>query len=776
VSDLAQVLGGSSGPLPVDERVVWVPVRHHSPACARHLAVLLAALRPEHVLIEGPRDATPLIPLLQQADAVPPVALFTTFIDRSAERAEHHAAYYPLTSWSPEWVALRVAQQIGAEVAFIDLSLAERSVGRAPSAQPGSLQAEPAFSHGALIAALAARAGARDPDDLWDHLFESGAPPGDLRDSARFFGGVLGYCALVRATRSDAELVKDGTLAREACMAAEVAARSGRVVVVTGGLHTVALPGTEPRSSALPGRPEDRGVTLMRYHDAALDQLQGYAAGLPSPGFYRRLWEGLDPVELLVELARELRGDSGQPSLDEVRGAVVALRGLAALRGHHQPTREDLLDAVRSSFVKGALHVEGARVMAAARRSLVGDRRGEVPAEAGRPPLVQDAEARMRALRLELDGREDRTRTLDLYRKAVHRRTSRLLRCLAVLEVPFARCLRGPDYVARLQTERVQEVWAWRWTPGTERGLIEASRWGAEVEEATGTCLRLRLEAASTGDHRSARAAGVVVEAARCGLHSQLPVFLVEAGALLAEDPDVYSVGGAMEPLWVAAGASEPLELHALPQVQELARLAWERVTALLADLGRCTDEGAGAAVELLRAWHHTALRLEAGAPVVLEECLEALVLPATHPVVAGAAVGLLHARGAWTARRVGELLAARLVVPLDGARFLTGLLGTARPLAWQEDGVVGAVHEALATVDERTFLEVLPHLRLAFAALSPAELAQVAGRVVGHLGGGPLALDLRGWSAAEVIEAGRIEAAVRRRLHEDALGGWLDG
>ena len=44
-----------------DERVVWFPVRHYSPACAWHVRRLIETLRPVAVLVEGPDDATPLI-------------------------------------------------------------------------------------------------------------------------------------------------------------------------------------------------------------------------------------------------------------------------------------------------------------------------------------------------------------------------------------------------------------------------------------------------------------------------------------------------------------------------------------------------------------------------------------------------------------------------------------------------------------------------------------------------------------------------------------------
>ena len=41
-------------------RMVYFPVRHHSPACAWHVRKLIQQIRPQALLVEGPRDATRL--------------------------------------------------------------------------------------------------------------------------------------------------------------------------------------------------------------------------------------------------------------------------------------------------------------------------------------------------------------------------------------------------------------------------------------------------------------------------------------------------------------------------------------------------------------------------------------------------------------------------------------------------------------------------------------------------------------------------------------------
>ena len=67
---------------------------------------------------------------------------------------------------------------------------------------------------------------------------------------------------------------------------------------------------------------------------------------------------------------------------------------------------ETLLDGVRSVFIKGSDDAEGAPVLAIARKLLAGDRVGNVPAEAGQPPIVHDFRAT--ATRLRLDPAQSR--------------------------------------------------------------------------------------------------------------------------------------------------------------------------------------------------------------------------------------------------------------------------------------------------------------------------------------------------------------------------------
>lgn len=772
-------------PIDLSGRVVYLPVRHHSPACAWHVGRVIERLRPETVLIEGPRDAQHLIPFLADARTVPPVALYTTFRERPADQPpRHHAAYYPLCDYSPEWVAIRTGLAAGLAVKFIDLTYPEmvRS-GRSDDEHASSLQAEAHLRHSAFLKAAAARTGTRDPDDLWDHLFETDFR---IREPADFFRGVLAYCTCARAGEGDEALAADGTTTREGCMAAAVAKEKGRVVVVTGGIHTVALPSTAPCAPP-PVRlrsGEESGVTLMRYQFDLLDRLNGYAAGMPAPEFYQRIWDEVEAADTLVALARELRGDGAEPSPAETVTAVVQMGRLARLRGHGTPTREDLLDAVRSCFIKGSIEIEGVQVLARSRRFLAGGRRGDVPSEAGRPPLVLDFERQAEAVGLALDGTQERESVLDLYRSINHRRVSRLLHSLGLLEVPFAQRVRGPDFVAGTGLDRIQEVWRYQWHAGTESGLIEASRWGGTVEEAASARLAHAFRETESQDGRADGAARLVLEAARCGLHRQVAELVQRTAVLIQADPDFASVALAAERLVLADRSCEPLELHGDADVLGQAEQAWLRACFLLPRLADLAEADESAAIDALRTWREVAEALGTASDtreLRLRALEELAARPGGNPACAGAAVGLLHGDGFWDDQQVAAAACGRLLgaaaEPVRGARFLSGLLRTARSCCWQAGGLIEGLDEVLGECDEEVFVSMLPHLRLAFADLTPRETDRVA-RMVAEIAGvtawhpdtstGPTSTDL--------VLARQVEAALRERLAADGLGGLLDG
>jgi hypothetical protein len=768
-------------------RIVYFPVRHHSPACAWHVARLIRELRPASVLIEGPRDATPLLPLLTHEETRMPVAFYATYVRKRSEGLpERHAAYYPLCEFSPEMAAIRAGSEVGAKVQFIDLTFPEKVEAHtfdreeAPELrkQSQSMQDEAWFSHSRLLRAACVRTGSRDPDDLWDHLYEV-----NYRgiDTAEFIRGVLAYCVLARRDADEDALKAEGCLAREQAMAAEISLEKGRAVVVTGGFHTVALPATEPcMPNPMKLAPEDNRLVLMRYSFEQLDRLNGYASGMPSPEFYQRAWEEHDPTRLMVEIARDCRQRNLGISTADAIAAVAHCERLAQLRGHEQVSREDLLDGIRSTFIKGADDAEGLPVLALARKRLAGDRVGNVPAEAGQPPIVHDFRNTAERLKLKLDTLDETESVLDLYRRTGHREISRLFHRLAFLQVPFAAFARGPDFVSGENLERIQEVWTYHWSPQTESALIERSVYGSTIEEAANSLLLERFaEAEKQGQGRSAAlATQLVLHACRMGLHRHTQDLLARVGSLIADDPALDSLVAAMENLLTLEVSREPLEAHHLSGLHALATTAYHRACFVIPSLAVTPPEDEAKMLEAMNGLFQAVQSLGDRPELQQLRTGALLALSATSggsAALRGGAVGLLYTDGRITEPDLvthlhGHLHGSREGGE-DGPHFLRGMLKSARSVLWLVPDVLTKIHEVLRAWDEDRFFELLPLLRLALADLTPRETDRVAKGVAAMLGTESLNVsNSHGITADEMLRGVEINRLVRSALSADGL------
>jgi hypothetical protein len=763
---------------------------------------LIRALRPDAVLIEGPRDATPLIPLLTHPGTKMPVAIYTTYVQRPEKKQDvgetetgsagailpaeplRHAAYYPLCDYSPELAAIRASAAIGAQARFIDLTFPEMvEHGRKSlDARAISLFDERHLLHSEVLKGACQRSGARDPDDLWDQLFEIDH---ERKDGARFFADVLAYCALARHDYTHEMLETDGCAAREAAMAAAVGEPAGRVVVITGGFHTVALPTVEPAApKPVPVEPKDALVAVMRYGFEQLDRLNGYASGMPAPEFYQRVWEGQPPGRLIVDLARAARERGMGVSIADEIAALEHVRRLSALRGHGRPSREDVLDGIRSVFIKGAADVEGVPVLALARKLLAGERVGKVPPEAGVPPLVEDFRRTAARLKVELDKVDVRDVSLDLYRNARARQVSRFFHRLRFLGVPFAQWVAGPDFLSGKDLERIKEAWKYRWTPATESRLIERSLYGSTLDAAAAGLLLEQLSAAEDkGQGRRADlAAGLLVEACRMGLHRHAQAVLERTARLVAEDGSFVSLVRAMQQVLVLHLSREPLEAHALGGVVELAALAHDRACYLMPGLASTSEAEEQAVLGALNGLIQAALTLgdTAGRRDLRHGSLRALVRSSGGPAaVRGAAVGLLFGDGVLEPQELvatfrGHLLSTKQEGH-DGAAFLRGLLHSARSVLWLVPAVLQNLHEVLREWEEDRFVAVLPELRLAFADLTPRECDQVA-RCVAELTGtesrefGLATVPLEAFHEADLMRGLAINRHVLAILQQDGM------
>lgn len=763
-----------AGLIPVQEvllhdaaRDIWVvPVRHHSPACAAQLERLIAAVKPAAIAVEGPCDFDPLIaPLCDPRTRAPVaiVALREAETDRAAPKATRRVvSYFPFCTHSPELIALQAAAAARLPARFIDLPSTSREMLFDETGGPARslVGDERPFDAGAYVTALARELGCRDGNEVWDQLFEARIADPEWRG---FFATLGRYCACIRAATEPAQMEQDGTLAREAQMRAILAemrdAVSGPIVAVVGGFHAPAL--FEPMAATPVVAAVDAGRSyLIRYGLQQLDVLSGYGAGLPLPGFYDRLWQARSDggralaLSLITGFAAHLRPSTTfeAPSFPVVANAVEQAERLASLRGRSFPARDDILDAVRSSFIKGEIAVGPVPLLDALRAWLTGSAIGEVPPAAELPPLVEAVRAEARSLGFIVADGERRRRRLDIYRKPRHRAASRFCHALALIEAPFGRRTAGPDFRHDVALDRLHEVWSVGWSPPVESRLIELSAAADSLAEALAFVIAQKLAALTEeGRGRSALAAiGLFGVACRAGLAGQAETIVALVEDQVIEDPQLESVVAALTDLVLLRRGREALGIADIGPLDHLIGAAWRRLLILLPGLADCGEEQlpeAVAALADLRGSIELARSSEAPIDTALfDEALARLQAQPLAPMLAGAVTAFALIDGQGVGKGETGALGGRLRGELAGGyvdagerlAFLSGLIAIARELLWTMPEILAALDDTVARVDDAMFQALLPHLRLALMPLDPREVDRLAEEIAGRIGARP--------------------------------------
>lgn len=752
-----------------------IGVRHHSPACARLVRRTVEAMRPAAVLIEGPSDFNPHIGDLRAPHALP-VAIFSFASGPSGSRS----SYAPFCAFSPEWQALQAAWAIGADPLFCDLPSWDPAFGGGENryADPHRLHER----HRGAGAALERELGAEGQDAVWDVLAEA-AEDRELPERLNR------YFDLVRppGTPDPAEAARESFMGRMAAWA--VAAAGGRpVVLVCGGWHADAVRrAAADADGAEPPRPEApeglrTGSYLVPFSDPRLDRFSGYAAGMPSPGYYGRLFEaGLDAAADWAEttVAASLRA-AGQvvSTADRIAWRAQA-GGLARLRGHAGVLRADLLDGALSTLAKEALDTPPAwtgaggdgcdplvRVLL---RALAGDREGRLAPGTRQPPLAEDVAERMRAVDVAPAGSPRRV-SVD-WHEAADRPRAHVLHRLLLLDLPGIAREAGPEGLDRGRLVEVFTVAAHRGWPGA---VIEASRWGGTLQMAAAARLAERAAAAETE-----ALADALADALFAGLLGQAPEIVARLANGIGAGRDILALGRAGRRIARVYRFGDAFDAASRAELGRLCGAVFARSLWLLEGVASAREgiDSVDAVLvcrDLARDCPGLPLDRAAAAALFARRAAD----PATPPGLAGAALGWLVACGdaAATAADVAGRV-KRFGLPDQLGDFLAGLFALAREELTAGEDALGAVDGLVAAWDDEAFLRALPALRLAFAWFPPRERERLARTVLrrgGH-GAGSAEAQALAWmrQPAPVLDqaaALALEARVAARLARDIL------
>lgn len=746
-------------------------IRHHGPGCARSLVRALEELRPDCLLIEGPPEGEEVLRFALAEGMAPPVALLAHCPDDP-----RLAAFYPYAEFSPEWQALRYGLAQNVPVRFIDLPCA---VGfaldkRAAEAPPADEPAEPPAAETELPAPESdAEAETADPAEFAPALPRRRDPLGWLGQAAGYSDGESWWNHMVEErgdgeglfvaigeamTALRAECPESGPESpgyrerlREAHMrrCLRQAQKDGfeRIAVVCGAWHVPALENPPPLkddNALLKSLPKLKtAVAWVPWSNGQLSYDSGYGAGVEAPGWYEHLWRHPDrrrgTIAWFAKAAGLFRAEDLDCSPAHLVEAARLAETLAALRDRPSPGLDELTEALRGVVCLG----DDAPMRLIRRHLIVGERLGQVPADAPAPPLQRDLEREQSRLRLKPEA-FPKTLDLDL-RQPNDLARSHLLHRLGLLDIAWGQ-KQTQSYGAK---GTFHEFWTVQWRPELALDIVAAGRYGNTVAEAA-TAKAIALAAERTDLQDLARLVDAVLladlsaamEPAIAALQSRAAV-ASDAVQLLGALPALANILRYGDVRRTDAG----LVRQALDGIVERAAIGLPGACAAL-------DDDAAETMRALIEPAHQAIRLT-GKEAELAAWLSALTAVARlhggHGSVRGLAVRLRFDLRADEPETTALYLSQALSVgpePAAAAAWLEGFLNRNATALLHDDGLWELTDRWVDGLSEADFQRVLPLVRRTFSAFHAAE-RQRLGEKAKRAGTAPAAAIEISWDEA---------------------------
>lgn len=732
------------------EKVMYYPVRHHSPACALHLQRTIEHYLPDLILIEGPADSMQLLPYIADSASEPPFCIYYSYDDKEgkvSEEKEKYRAYYPFLSYSPELVAIREADKRQIPIRFIDLPYALRLINQEEN-DPAEFQffynEDTEYEVNSYTAMLAQRSGCRSFSEFWESHFEQGAME---MDTPSFVRNVfhLGYFMRLATPETDASLKEDRQ--REVYMAAEIRKHLSdhqRILVVTGAFHVSGLMDallSEEKQSLTACAKDSVASYLMPYTFKEADSKSGYAAGMPFPAFYQAVWEkmqknssdafGSTILEYIIKTAHFARKTQAISLPDEMNALNMA-RSLAALRGKKTTGVYELLDGVKSSFIKGDVHATSTFEIDFLLRLLSGMGAGKIVANDCIPPVVKEFRALCSQHRIKTSTVERQEVTLDIIKNPAHYKKSRFLHQLLFLETGFSTLQSGPDYVNQRNRNLVRETWICRYGTRVETRLIDLSVYGSTLSQVCASLIEKNFKDSMTAEELGKLLLSVQVMGVE-GFYQQYEESIRE---VVEHEKNFVNLCKLLGSLRYLAHMQGLMDGEVNPIILELGKKVFSEAVYLIPLVKQANEDEEQNVCEQMRNLYNFSLEEEAWPDREILTLAVGDVLKDTfcNSRFYGLCLAVYYKEGYIEQQSFCDQIAAYLessiAQPEQAASFICGLFLVARDVLFMDSRILEAMDRVIGNADNEAFLMILPNLRYAFTGFLPMELSRL-GRIV---------------------------------------------
>ncbi len=730
-------------------------IRHHGPGSARSLRVALEELRPDVILVEGPPDAEPVLPLLTHAQMQPPVALLIYQPDMP-----QMAVYYPFALFSPEWQAMHYGLTSNLPVWFMDLPLAHQLANLSdhhPSAASDDTEPATSVSHGQVtdeeqttdddtsdplrmspdlrhdpLGFLAQAAGYSDGERWWEHMVEQ------RRNGRGLFAAILEAMTAVRAHMPPRDNLTEAQheARREAFMRKTIrrAQQDGyeRIAVVCGAWHAPALvdmPPAKEDAALLKGLPKVKvQATWVPWTYSRLAYQSGYGAGIESPGWYHHLFAaasaGHTPTDVTIRwmtrIAHLLRSEDLDASSAHVIEAVRLAETLAALRDRPLPGLPEMTEAARAVFCFNS----DAPMHLIHEQLIVSEVLGTIPDETPMVPLQQDLQQTRKRLRL-LPEATWRDLDLDL-RKSTELERSHLLHRLNLLDIPW-----GTPQRSDVGKGTFHEIWRIQWQPELDVKVIEAGMWGNTIVTAATACACAQAEQATDLPTLTS----LVNQALFAGLTDAIPTITHHLQNQAAVTSDVVQMMAALPSLARIVRYGDVRQTDAGAVGHVLDGLVIRICIGLPGVCASLNDDAASEMFQHLVAVHDVVTRLQNADYLIQWQAVLRRMADQNglHGLLAGRCVRLLLDMRIFDPEHVARQMNLSLSTagePAHAAAWVDGLLRGRGELLVHDEDLWQVVDGWVTGLSGETFTQMLPLLRRTFATFHAPERRNLGERV----------------------------------------------
>lgn len=783
------------------------PIRHHSPVCAGQLEQALYLHRPRCILVEGPSDATHLIPTLVAGDTHPPVAILA--YSPAENGRPPRSALWPFCDYSPEWIAMQASVDLGAEVRFIDaptafsLAWLARQQKAATEGRDESTGAPPnpaVEANTRLFESIARHFGFESYDEFWEARFEMAGASDDLP------GAIWAFGELVREHPFPDESWVALNAQREAWMRQEIrrAAADGytpdEILIVCGAAHGPALhadpcPDDDMHLEAIAALEAAR-LAIIPFSFLRLSEQVGYGAGNRAPAFYQKVWEqGLDfeqAVQLqLIELSHAMRDAGFSVGIADSIAANRLARSLAGMRHKPAPGYYELREAADTCFGRGQPVGKYLEPL------LIGTTLGRVSGQVERTSLQEEFYATAAGFGMPLT---DKPTEHQLYlTEPADVDASVFLHRLNAADIPFSnlrqtqrpalpvspsspggsllqRISRGgppspvplpggrpPGSMGADLLGQLRETWTLQWSPATDIRLLESSVLGSTLEEVCERVYEEHLDKVKN----MAQASEVLLRIVLARLKHLYDRALERCEAISAHDDDLYAQARSAQSLHTLLMYGSSRGTDERP-ISALLSKVFARAALLLPRAAAVSQEATGPVVDSIKALYGVAARSpHVDGALFTRQLTRTLELQEAPPIVHGLCAMLLFLSDHLSEEGLLQQVQRHLspgVPPRHGAAFVEGLLSLNRIVILRSPAIVRQLDAYLRGMSLEDFVRTLPALRRATSELSRAEIEYLIGTLID-------VLNLEHAEARRIAQAlskeelGSLNEALQKRL-----------